>query len=73
MSIDKIKWILYNDYKKHKCIKIKYICFAFKYWTRVLNFKSITKKIYIYKTPQIISLLNYQWFHSQFLYIKTRY
>lgn len=37
MSIDKIKWILYNDYKKHKSIKIKYICFAFKYWTRVLN------------------------------------
>lgn len=25
MSIDKIKWILYNDYKKHKCIKMKYV------------------------------------------------
>lgn len=22
MSIDKIKWILYNDYKKHKCKKM---------------------------------------------------
>lgn len=48
MSIDKIKWILYNDYKKHKSIKIKYICFAFKYWTRILNFKSITRKKNIY-------------------------